>query len=148
MYDDRWLRFTNWATGQGFDPLGPTAAQIAAFLYDLFDTLVYHQASLKHLALKTIFLLAMATAGRRSELQALVFDPKYIQFKPKGADVPLYFIPEFMRKNQRPDQVNDPWYIPTVPTAKPDFGAPNCPVRALRYYHRFMTEHPELRKGR
>ena len=35
MYDDRWLRFANWATGRGFDPLGPTAAQIAAFLYEL-----------------------------------------------------------------------------------------------------------------
>ena len=33
-----WLRFANWATGKGFDPLGPTAAQIAAFLYELFDT--------------------------------------------------------------------------------------------------------------
>ena len=38
--------------------------------------------------------------------------------------------------------------FPAVPTGKPDFGAPNCPVRALRYYHRYMTEHPELRKGR
>ena len=38
MYDDRWLRFANWATGKGFDPLGPTAAQIAACLYELFDT--------------------------------------------------------------------------------------------------------------
>ena len=38
MYDDRWLHFANWATGKGFDPLGPTAAQIAAFLYELFDT--------------------------------------------------------------------------------------------------------------
>ena len=38
MYVDRWLRFANWATGQGFDLLGPTAAQIAAFLYELFDT--------------------------------------------------------------------------------------------------------------
>ena len=28
------------------------------------------------------------------------------------------------------------------------FGALNCPVRALRYYHRYMTEHPELRKGK
>ena len=37
MYDDRWLPFTNWATGRGFDPLGPTAAQIAAFLYELFE---------------------------------------------------------------------------------------------------------------
>ena len=31
MYDDRWLRFANWATC-------PKAAQIAAFLYELFDT--------------------------------------------------------------------------------------------------------------
>ena len=38
MYDDRWRRFTRWAEGQGFDPLDPTAAQIASFLFDLFDT--------------------------------------------------------------------------------------------------------------
>ena len=38
MYHDRWLRFANWATGHGFDPLGPTAAEKAAFLYELFDT--------------------------------------------------------------------------------------------------------------
>ena len=37
-YDDWWLRFTRWAAGQGFDPLSPTAAQIASFLYYLFDT--------------------------------------------------------------------------------------------------------------
>ena len=80
------------------------------------------EASLKHLTLKTVFLLAMASGGRRSKLQALVFDPQYIQFKPKGAGVTLYF--------------------------RPEFGAPNCPVRALKYYHRYMSEHPELRKGR
>ena len=38
MYDDRWLRFTRWAVGQGFDPLYPSTAQIASlfifsFLY-------------------------------------------------------------------------------------------------------------------
>ena len=38
MYDDRWRRFARWAAGQGFDPLDPTAAQIASFLFDLFDT--------------------------------------------------------------------------------------------------------------
>ena len=53
-----------------------------------------------------------------------------------------------MQKNQRPNQDNDLWYIPAVATGKPDFGAPICPVRALRYYHRYVTEHPELRKGR
>ena len=216
MYDDRWLRFARWAAGQGFDPLEPTAAQIASFLFTLFDTyglspqtvkgyrtcpgsvlnrtgktkVVLHktisdmiasmelqrprvtpvlpqwdlgivlealskppykplrEASFKHLTLKTVFLLAMASAGRRSEFQALRFDQNYIQFKPKGAGVTLYFSPEFMRKNQNPNQVNDPWYIPAVPTGKSEFGAPNCPVRALRYYHRFLTEHPELRKDR
>ena len=75
------------------------------------------EASLKHLTLKTVFLLAMASGGRRSKLQALVFDPQ-----PKGAGVTLYF--------------------------RPEFDAPNCPVRALKYYHRYMSEHPELRKGR
>ena len=38
MYDDRWLCFTRWAVGQGFDPLSPTAVQIASFLYTLLDT--------------------------------------------------------------------------------------------------------------
>ena len=83
MYDERWLRFTNWATGQGFDLLGP----------------------------------------------------QYIQLKPKGAGVTLYFTTEFMRKNQRPNQVNDPWYIPAVPTGKPGFGALNCPVKPRLHGH-------------
>ena len=216
MYGDRWRRFTRWAAGQGFDPLDPTAAQVASFVFDLFDTHglsprtvkgyrtcigsvlsrtgrarvvlhrtisdmiasmelqrprttpvlpqwdlgvvlealnkppyePLHEASFKYLALKTVFLLAMASARRRSELHALRFDQNYIQFKPKGAGVTLYFSPEFMRKNQKPNQVNDPWYIPAIPTGKPEFGAPNCPVRALRYYHRYLTEHPELRKDR
>ena len=43
------------------------------------------EASFKHLTLKTVLLLAMASAGRRSELHALRFDQNYIQFKPKGA---------------------------------------------------------------
>ena len=30
--------FARWAAGQGFDPLDPTAAQIASFLFTLFDT--------------------------------------------------------------------------------------------------------------
>ena len=38
MYDDQWLHLARWAAGQGFDPLDPTAAQIASFLFTLFDT--------------------------------------------------------------------------------------------------------------
>ena len=48
------------------------------------------EASLKHLTLKTVFLLAMASVGKPSELQALVFDPQYVQSKPKGAAVTLF----------------------------------------------------------
>ena len=38
MYNDRWLLFAIWATVKEFDPLGPTAAQIATFLHEHFDT--------------------------------------------------------------------------------------------------------------
>ena len=103
------------------------------------------EASFKYLTLKTVFLLAMASAGRRSELQVLRFDQNYIQIKSKGVSVTLYFSPEFMRKNQKPNQVNDLWYIPAVPTGKSES---HCPVRALCYYHRHLTEHPELGKDR
>ena len=40
----------------------------------------------------------MASAGRRSELHALAFDPQYILFKPNETDVTLCFTPEFMQK--------------------------------------------------
>ena len=55
------------------------------------------EASHKHLTLKTVFLLAMASARSCSELHALVFDLQYIQFKPKGIRVTLYFTLKFMR---------------------------------------------------
>ena len=55
------------------------------------------EASLKHMTLKTVFLQAMASARRRSDLKALVLDPQYTQLKPKGAGVTLYFFTEFMR---------------------------------------------------
>ena len=51
-----------------------------------------------------------------------------------------------MRKNRGPN--HDLWYIPAVSTGRPEFGAPNCQVRAHKYYHKYMSEHPELRKGR
>ena len=38
MYNDRWLRFTHWAAGQGFDLLDPTAAEISALTISLILT--------------------------------------------------------------------------------------------------------------
>ena len=50
-----------------------------------------------------------------------------------------------MASDQKHTQTNDPLYIPVVLTRKSEFDAPHCPVR---YYHRYMSENPELRKGR
>ena len=94
-----------------------------------------------------VFLLAMASTRRRSELQVLVFDKRHIQLKPKGAGVALYFSPEFMRKNQKPNHVSDPWYMPGVLLQLRVWHS-HCPVRALHYYYGYLAEPPELRKGR
>jgi hypothetical protein len=104
-------------------------------------------APLKELTYKTVFLLAMASGGRRSELQALMFDEKYCYFAPFGAHVKLSFNPSFIRKNQRVNETNAPLVIPAIPTGKTQFGHINCPVRALKYYHRRTTD-PHIRKGR
>ena len=100
------------------------------------------EAYLKHLTLKTVFLLAMASAGRHSELQALVFGLNIFSSNPKGQMLFYISVPSSCAR------IRNLLRLTTVPTGKSDFGAPNCPVRALRYYHRYMTEHPELRKGR
>ena len=68
MYDDRWLRFANWATGQGFDPLGPAAAQIAAFLYDLFDTLGLSLQTIK--GYRSCLTSVLSRTGRTAAVQA------------------------------------------------------------------------------
>ena len=105
------------------------------------------EADFKHLSYKTVFLVALASGGRRSELQALMFAEKYCQFAPQGAKATLFFNPSFIPKNQRPSETNAPLIIPALPTGHSQFGHPNCPVRALRIYHRRSSD-PDLRRGR
>ena len=94
------------------------------------------QRSLEDFYYKTVFLFPWL---RLSELQAMMFDSKYIQFKPKRAVVTLC---EKIKKSV------DPSYVQATSTEKSEFGAPDCPVRILRYHHRYISEHPELRKGK
>ena len=101
------------------------------------------EASFKHLTLKTVFLLAMASAGRRRGLTRITYSSNR-----KGLVLHFTLAQSSCARTRTPNQVNDPWYIPAVPTGKSEFGPPNCPVRALRYYHRYLTEHPELWKDR
>ena len=58
-----------------------------------------HQASLSHLAWKTTFVMALATASRVSELHAI--DWRTISFPKDPHRVTFKLLPEFLAKNQR-----------------------------------------------
>ena len=80
MYDDRWLRFANWPIGQGFDLLGPTAAaQIAAFLYDLFDTLGLSPQTIK--GYMSCLASVLSRTGRTTAVQAKAISDMIMSFE-------------------------------------------------------------------
>ena len=68
MYDNRWLCFTHWAAGQGIDLLGPTAAQIAAFLYYLFHTQGLSPQSIK--GYRPCLMSVLSPTGMAAAVQA------------------------------------------------------------------------------
>ena len=90
-------------------------------------------ASLMDLSIKTAFLLAVATARRRSELHALSIDPGHLRWEPHG--VRLVPHSSFVAKNQsatfQPPDIFVP-AIKTVPSVQED--KLWCPVRALKWY--------------
>ena len=88
-------------------------------------------SDLKHLTLKTVFLVTMASGGRRSEVQALMFDETYCKIELDGSKATLHFAPDFLRKNRSPFSAETPVVIQALPTGHREFGAPLCPVRAL-----------------
>ena len=112
-------------------------------------SLVFHQwtkapfepikeASLKHLTLKTVFLLALGLGKRRSEIHA--WQNKNLSHQSDWSKVSLYPSPSFLSKNQLakegPDSVA-PVVIPALaPTLDKSLRSDRslCPVRALRYY--------------
>jgi hypothetical protein len=106
------------------------------------------EASLALLTRKTLFLVALASGRRRSELQALSADPALIQFSIDRSSVSLLPRLGFLAKTQRPDVLPDPIVIPALqPLVGPEPDRLLCPVRALCYYLR-ATEDPEIRRGR
>ena len=56
------------------------------------------KASLKHLTLKTVFLLALGSGKRRSEIHAWLY--KNIRHQENWSQVSLYPSPSFLSKNQ------------------------------------------------
>ena len=96
------------------------------------------KASLKHLTFKTVFLLALGSGKRRSEIHAWVH--KNIRHQEDWSNVSLYPSPGFISKNhlakEGPGCVA-PVIIPALaPTLDKSLKEDRtlCPVRALCYY--------------
>ena len=96
------------------------------------------EASLKHLTFKTVFLLALGSGKRRSEIHA--WQSRNIRHQSDWSKVSLYPSPSFLSKNQLakegPDSVA-PVVIPALaPTLDRSLKSDRslCLVRALRYY--------------
>ena len=96
------------------------------------------EASLKHLTFKTVFLLALGSGKRRSEIHA--WQNRNIRHQSDWSKVSLYPSPSFLSKNQvakeGPDSVA-PVVIPALaPTLDRSLKSDRslCPVRALCYY--------------
>ncbi|XP_038074932.1 uncharacterized protein LOC119742822 [Patiria miniata] len=90
-------------------------------------------ASLLNLTLKTIFLIAAATARRRSELHALTIEQGHVRWEPHG----VRLIPHkmFLAKNQSSTFQPSDIFIPeikTISSVRDD--KLWCPVRALKWY--------------
>ena len=107
------------------------------------------KASLKHLTFKTVFLLALGSGKRRSEIHAWLF--RNIRHQENWSQVSLYPSPMFISKNQLaregPTSVA-PVVIPALASSldrdlKEDQSL--CPVRALRYY---LDRTKDLHKGK
>ena len=96
------------------------------------------EASLKHLTFKTVFLLALGSGKRSSEIHAWLH--KNIRHQSDWSKVSLYPSPSFLSKSQLakegPDSVA-PVVIPALaPTLDKSLKGDrsSCPVRALWYY--------------
>lgn len=97
-----------------------------------------HKASLEHLTVKTLFLVAAVTPRRRSCIQALTTKPGHIRFEPHG----VRLVPDldFLPKNQTLDFVPGDLFIPTMSSGSSiTEDKVWCPVRSLKW-HLHRTE--------
>ena len=96
------------------------------------------EASLKHLTFKTVFLLALGSGKRRSEIHAWLH--KNIRHQSDWSKVSLYPSPSFLSKNQLAKEGPGSVATVVIPALAPSLDRSLkgdrslCPVRALRYY--------------
>ena len=98
------------------------------------------EASLKHLTFKTVFLLALGSGKRRSEIHAWLH--KNIRHQSDWSEVSLYPSPSFLSKNQLAKEGPDSVAPVVIPALAPSLDRSLkgdrslCPVRAMRYLDR------------
>ena len=96
------------------------------------------EASMKHLTFKTVFLLALGSGKRRSEIHAWLH--KNIRHQSDWSKVSLYPSPSFLSKNQLAKEGPGSVAPVVIPALAPSLDRSLkgdrslCPVRALRYY--------------
>ena len=97
------------------------------------------QCSLKHLTLKTAFLISLASGRRCSEVHTLSELPSDVAFEPDGS-MSFHFLPDFLAENQLP---GSPSPVISVKSLTSILAPDNedrlfCPVRALQAYRKCM----------
>ena len=108
----------------------------------------------RFLAQKTLFLLALASAKRISELHALSY---HVSHSRAWAEVSFFFVPGFVAKTQDPSSLAlrfEGFIVPALPNARNNRNGRLCPVRAVRCYldrtaaHRLLCERLFVTAGR
>ena len=92
-------------------------------------------ADLKYVTWKTVFLLTLASAKRRSEIHALSIDDSHLRFNADDS-VTLTCEAGFLAKTQLPSVATSPFTIPSLSQTcgKDDADRLLCPIRALKFY--------------
>jgi len=105
-------------------------------------------ATFKMVTLKTVFLLALASGSRRSEISS--WQHEGVKFSHGYKEASLAPSLEFLAKNQKASGKSSDFSPCVIPALSKlvDRDLPDrslCPVRALRFY---LTESSKVRKGR
>jgi len=87
-------------------------------------------ATIRDTAVKTAFLIAIASGRRASEIHALAIG-NHTVFSKRG--VTLYFRPKFLAKNERSNFRASPISLPKLPDSVGGRRY-SCPVRSLKWY--------------
>ena len=131
------ISLVSWIVSTETDPKAGRESPLGTSPWFLHQ-LAIKEASLKHLTFKTVFLLALGSGKRRSEIHA--WQNRNIRHQSDWSKVSLYPSPSFLSKNQvakeGPDSVAPGVITAPAPTLDRSLKSDRslCLVRALRYY--------------